>query len=98
MWEDGELAVDDEGMELRDIEAVQEEAARSERCGSQQFKEQLRPRSGDLRCSRPGARGPVHLRDKTAEALRGSILASFPPLPKLGASRQEDGRLMAGGA
>ena len=29
MWEDGELAVDDEGMELRDIEAVQEEAARS---------------------------------------------------------------------
>jgi hypothetical protein len=29
MREDGELAVDDDGMELRDIVAVQEEAARS---------------------------------------------------------------------
>jgi orotidine-5'-phosphate decarboxylase len=29
MREDGELAVDDDGMELRDIGAVQEEAARS---------------------------------------------------------------------
>jgi hypothetical protein len=29
LWEDGDVAVDDEGMELRDIKAAREEAARS---------------------------------------------------------------------